>query len=310
MDLTRSLATCGMFVLASATQLSAQSPGCDTVCLEEIGDQYRAAYLARDPKQAPISDSVRYTENNVEMPFPEGTWDTVTAEGGPALTLSDPVLGSVAIFTPIKQREIEGYLAVRLKVENRQITEIEHIVSTKRTLSGPTTPIEDHAKYVLDPIIAQVTPPNERVSRDKLIAHAHGYFDTLQKNDGQIKGTCFHDYAIRRENGRLFTDIGPAFGAGRYAFNDRVRREIVLVDEARQIAMARGFIDHKGVLDEYKLTDGTNRRSGFREPQTWAFLEMFKVKDGCIASVVATFYQSSYFQRSPWTVGPDRTSAQ
>src|SRR5690606_31749719 len=159
----------------------------------------------------------------------------------------------------------------RLKVEDRQITEIEHYISTKRNLSSPPTPIADIAKYELDPVIDQIVPETERVGRDELAAHAHGYFDTLQKNDGEIRGTCFHDYAILRENWMLFTDIAGGFKSGRYAFNDRVRREIVLIDEARQIAMGRGFIDHKGVLDYYTLTDGSEARSIFQEPQTWAF---------------------------------------
>lgn len=306
MRVTKWLAVCAVFSLAPAVQLSAQSGACDAECLEKIGDQYRAAYLAHDPKLAPIAENVRYTENNVEMPFPDGTWDTVTQEVGPALTLSDPQTGGIAIFTPIKQREIEGYLGVRLKVVDGQVTEIEHNISTRRNLSNAPTPIGDIAQYELDPIISEIVPASERVSRDALAAHANGYFDTLQKNDGEIRGTCFHDYAIRRENGMLFRDIRGGFESGRYAFNDRVRREIILVDEARQIAMGRGFIDHKGVLDEYTLTDGSPAKSIFQEPQTWAFLEMFKIKDGCIASVVATFYQSSYYQSSPWTVGSDR----
>jgi hypothetical protein len=240
------------------------------------------------------------------MPFPDGTWDTVTQEVGPALTLTDPILGSIGIFTAIRQREVEGFLAVRLKVQGRKIVEAEHIISTRRNLSSPPTPIGNADEYMHDPLIDMLTPPAERASREALAAHANGYFDTLQHNDGEIRGTCFHDEATRRENGMLFSDIGGGFRSGRYAFNNRVRREIVLVDEERQVAMARGFIDHKGVLDEYLLTDGTKAKSVFQEPQSWAFLEMFKVKDGCIAAVVATFYQAPYYQRSPWTEEPDR----
>ena len=128
-----------------------------------------------------------------------------------------------------------------------------------------------------DPVISEILPPSERIGRDALSSHANGYFDTLQQNDGEIRGTCFHDAATRRENGLLFADIGGGFRSGRYAFNNRVRREIVLVDEARQVAMARGFIDHKGVLDEYLLTDGTKAKSVFQEPQSWGLLEAFKV---------------------------------
>jgi hypothetical protein len=257
--------------------------------------------LAHDPARAPFAAKVRFSENNIEMPFPDGTWDTVTEEVGPTLTLSDPQTGGIGIYTAIKQREVPGFLAVRLRVEGRKITEVEQIISTKRNLSSPPTPIGDIEGYALPPIVDQVVPKEKRVSREALIGHANGYFDTLQHNNGEIRGTCFHPDATRRENGMLFSDIKGGFESGRYAFNDRVRREIVLVDEERQVVMARGFIDHKGVLDEYNLTDGTKAKSVFQEPQSWGLLESFKVTDGCIAAVVATFYQAPYYTVSPWT---------
>ena len=304
--LVRNVALGLAICLAPGVQLAAQTARCDAACLETIANSYRAAYLAHDPKLAPFAERVRYTENTVEMPFPDGTWDTVTEEVGPALTLSDPELGTVGIFTAIRQREVAGFLAIRLKVEGGRITEAEQIISTRRNLSSPPTPIGEVDDYVHDPVIGEAVSANEQAGRDALAAHANGYFDTLQRNNGEIRGTCFHDAATRRENGLLFADIGSGFRSGRYAFNNRVRREIVLVDEARQVAMARGFIDHKGVLDEYLLTDGTKAKSVFQEPQSWGFLEMFKVKDGCIAAVVATFYQAPYYHRSPWTEGADR----
>lgn len=55
---------------------------CDDACLTRIADEYRAAYVHRDPKQAPFAAQVRFMENNVEMPFPEGSWDVVTSEVG------------------------------------------------------------------------------------------------------------------------------------------------------------------------------------------------------------------------------------
>ena len=297
----------GALALSGGAPAVGQSPACDAACLETIAREYRAAYRAHDPSLAPFATEVRFTENNVEMPFPDGTWDTVTAEPGPPLTLSDPQTAQVAVFTSIMQDEIEGYLAIRLHVnEDRQIDEVEHIISTRRNLSSPPTPIAPVREYVHEPVINEATPAGERASREELVAHAHGYFDTLQMNDGEIRGTCFHDTTTRRENGMLFTQVKADFERGRYRFNNRVRRDVFMVDEARQVAVGRGFIDHKGVLNEYLLTDGTEVRSIFQEPQSWGLLEAFKVKDGCIAAVVATFYQAPYYQQSPWTDEPDR----
>jgi hypothetical protein len=282
------------------------APACDKKCMEAIGDQYRAAYLKHDPKLAPFARKVRFTENNVEMEFPDGTWATVTQEVGTPLTLSDPKTGNVGIYTSIVQNDTPGFLAVRLKIKRGQITEVEHIISTRRNLSSPPTPIGDINTFARDPDFPKAVEAGERGSREQLLKHANGYFDTLQNNTGEIRGTRFSPEATRHENGMKFPEIEKGFKSGRYAFNERVRdRDCFILDEERSIAMCRGFIDHKGVMDEYTLTDGTKTRSVFREPQTWSFLESFKVKNDMIVGVEATFVQAPYYIRSPWTKKPD-----
>jgi hypothetical protein len=270
--------------------------------LEKIATEYRAAYVAHDAQRAPIATGVRYSENNVEMGFPDGTWDTVTEEVGPALTLSDPVTGQVGIYTAIMQNDTPGFLAVRLKVADAKIVEIEHIVSTKRNLSGPPTPIGEVRDFRHDPDLERPVPVSERVPRAELIRLADGYFSTLENNTGEIRGTKFAPGAFRFENGKLFPNVEPDFRLGKYRFNERVRdRDHFLVDEERGIVMSRGFIDHKGVLDEFTLTDGTPTRSIFREPHSWSLLEMFKIKQGMITAIEATFIAAPYYARSPWT---------
>ena len=138
----------------------------------------------------------------------------------------------------------------------------------------------------------------------RLVAHER-YFDTLQFNNGEIRGTKFAPGATRNENGLAFTEIEAGFRTGRYRFNNRVRdRDCFLVDEVRSAVMCRGYIDHKGVLDEYRMTDGTLTRSVFREPQTWSFFEAFKVKDDAITAVEATFTGAPNYIRSPLTQTP------
>ena len=199
-----------------------------------------------------LSASVRFTENNIEMGFPDATWDTVTEELGQALTLSDPLTGNVGIYTAIMQRDTPGFLAVRLKVEAGQIVEIEHIVSTKRNLSGPPTPIGDVHEFRHDADLDRPVPLEERVPRAELVRLADGYFATLENNTGEIRGTKFAPGAFRFENGKLFPNVEADFRLGKYRFNERVRdRDHFLVDEERGIVMSRGFIDHKGVMDEF-----------------------------------------------------------
>ena len=301
----RFIVAAGIATLAVAA-VPSFAASCDKKCMEGIGDQYRAAYLKHDPKLAPFASKVRYTENHVEMQFPDGTWDTVTQEIGTPLTLSDPKTGNVGIYTRIIQNDTPGFLAVRLKIDGGKITEVEHIISTKRNLSSPPTPIGDVNKFERDPTYAAVVAPAERGSREVLLKHANGYFDTLQHNTGEIRGTRFSPDARRFENGLEFKEIEKGFKSGRYAFNERVRdRDCFLLDEERSVAMCRGFIDHKGVMDKYTLTDGTPQTSVFREPQTWAFLESFKIRNDMIVGVEATFVQAPYYMRSPFTKKPD-----
>ncbi|MCW2411138.1 MULTISPECIES: hypothetical protein [unclassified Sphingobium] len=298
------LARVGALMMMAMSSGAAQAQaGCDKACLEEIMGQYRAAYLAHDVSAAPFADHVRFTENNIEMAFPDASWDTVTEEVGTALTLSDPQTGQAAAFMAINQSEIPGYLAVRLKIENRKITEVEHMLSTKRNLSSPPTPFAEPKDFVRPADRATPVPQARRNSREELLSLGDGYFQTLENNIGEIRNTRFAPDAIRYENGMIFGDIEKDFRLGRYAFNNKVRRVPILVDEERGISLFRGFIDHKGVLADYTLTDGTPRRSIFREPHSWALLEMFKIQGGMITGVEATFITAPYNATSPWGPG-------
>jgi hypothetical protein len=276
---------------------------CDPACLEAVAQQYRSAYFARNPAAAPVAPDVRFTENNVEMRFPDASWDTVTQEVGTPLFLSDPVTGNVAIFTAIMQSEIPGYLAIRLHVHGGQITEAEHMLSTRRNLSSPPTPFADPQGFARPADRALPVDPVHRSTRAELIALGDGYFQTLENNTGEIRNTAFAPAAQRHENGMIFADIERDFRLGRYAFNNQVRRVPVLVDEVRGIVLFRGFIDHKGVMNEYQLTDGSPRTSIFREPHSWALLEMFKIADDMITGVEATFISAPYRSTSPFGPG-------
>jgi hypothetical protein len=270
--------------------------------LESISRAYRQAYLSHDPSLAPFSKKIRFSENNVEMNFPDGTWDTVTREHGSPLVLSDVRLGTAALFMKVYQLDTPSYLAIRLKMENGQITEAEHILSTRRNVSRPPEPFADTETFERNPAMLAAVPPDERMPRVDMIRLGDAYFETLQNNNGELRGGVrFSSDCVRHENGLLRGGVEEDFRLGPYRANDRVRdRDFVLVDEVRSIVMARGFIDHKGVVDEFTLTDGTPSRSIFREPHTWALLELFKVRAGMITAVEAVFYGAPYYQRSPW----------
>jgi len=298
----------GILVLGVAAMVGqpVHAADCNKACLEQIAAAYRAAYLKHDLTLAPFAAHVRYSENNAEMAFPDGTWDTVTEEVDRPLVLSDPVTGQIGIYTSVLQRQTQGFLAVRLRVRNRLITEVEQVIATKRNVSGPPVPLGDALQYHRDAALRATVPEAQRAPRAVIRQLADGYFSTLQYNTGEIRGTQFAAAAVRHENGVEWTDIEQGFKSGRYRYNNRVRdRDCFLVDEERGFTMCRGFIDHKGVLDEYKMTDGSTAKSNYQEPQSWGFLESFKVTREGIVAVEATFSAVPYYLRSPWTKKPD-----
>jgi hypothetical protein len=288
--------------MASMAGISAAQAACDDACLTQIADQYRAAYVHRDAKQAPFADHVRFMENNVELPFPDGSWDDVTSEVGPSLTFTDPSTGNAGVYTAIMMGNTPAFLAIRLRVAHGKIVEVEHLLSTKRLISAPPTPFGDVNKLTHDPLTRQLLTPTQRRPRAELIRLGDGYFATLAHNDGTLH-TQFAPFCHRIENGMETAPNGCAgpFKLGTYLFNVRVRREPVMVDEARGLVMFRGFIDHKGNVIDFKLTDGTPRTSPFQEPHTWSFLETFKIIDGAVGPVEADFIGSPYYSKSPWS---------
>jgi hypothetical protein len=222
------------------------------------------------------------------------------------LVLSDPTTGQIGIYSSILQRQTQGFLAVRLRVRDRHITEVEQVIATKRNVSAPPVPMGDALQYHRDPALRASLPAAQRLSRAAIRQLADGYFSTLQYNTGEIRGTRFAPGAVRHENGIPYSDLEQGFKSGRYRYNNRVRdRDCFLVDEERGFTMCRGFIDHKGVLDEYTLTDGTKAKSNYQEPQSWGFLESFKATRDGIVAVEATFSAVPYYLRSPWTKKPD-----
>lgn len=274
--------------------------------LERLARRYLTAYGSRDPSGVRIADGAVFTENNVVLRFPDGSWDAITEEVGPALVFSDPATGCAAVFTAIRMIDTPAFLAIRLRVRDGEIVEMEHLLSTRRAVSGPPTPFGNVEDLAHQPVVSARVPDAERLARAELIEIADGYFKTLSRNDGTLHAK-FAETCYRIENGYQAAPKGAAadFLLGRYRFNERVRREWIMVDESRAICMARGFIDHKGLMGTYELTDGSLRESPFREPHTWSFLEMFKIEGGRIAAVEANFIGSPYFTDSPWT-----TSAQ
>src|SRR5688572_12077532 len=104
---------------------------CDRACLQGFVDQYLDAWVARDPKRLPLASSVKFTENGQRLELGDGSWSVAAGKGKYRLWVADAQTGQVAVLTTVTEdgqatgQNLASMLALRLKVVNRQIAEVE-----------------------------------------------------------------------------------------------------------------------------------------------------------------------------------------
>lgn len=268
-----------------------------------------AALTARDVCLAPLAAQVFNTENNVQLEPGDGCWNTITARDPYDLRFADTENRQVAIFTAIEETDALNPCCIRLEVgEDGLITGIETVVARNKDEGFPFGP----QHYVRKPVLEEIIPPAERMSREDLLRISNGYFETIERNDGTIR-TAFHPNCNRVENGVQTTNNADfplpvarlgceaQFALGWYRYDDELRaRRFPLVDVERGIALAYGFIDHSGKIGEYTLTNGEPAVSPVRRPHSYYLAEAFKIRDRAIEQVEADFLTVPYRMPSPW----------
>lgn len=307
---------------STAAPALAQAPGedsavldtsCDRACLIAALKDHMRALATRDPAAMKLARDVVFTENNVVLPIGDGLWDTVTAVDATGLELADPRTGQAAWFGSVKENGVPAIYAVRIRLRHGLIDQIETVVHRK---TGLPAPFGDVTVMQHDAAFAEVLPPASRRPRERMLAIADSYFDTVELNDGQVFAPFSQDCA-RLENGISTTAPTPGstggnaasiasgcrdqFLLGLYRINKRVReRQYPLVDEERGVVVASGFFDHANEWDRYLLTNGREMRTALKWPNSITLLEAFRIKDAEIQRIEAVFTYVPYFMHNPF----------
>jgi hypothetical protein len=179
---------------------------CDRACLKTTLDQYLTALVQHDASKAPLSIAFRQTENAVVTLPGAGLWQSVTALGGLDRRYYDAVTEQAAYFGTLREAGGPAIVTLRLRVQQRKITEAEWVVNRKGDPGiGPGAGNQaDAAFYDPEYLLAhapveRVVPPNERLPRHELVAIANSYFDGLSAHSGKI--IMAHPGCVRIENG-------------------------------------------------------------------------------------------------------------
>lgn len=192
---------------------NAKAGPCDRACLESFADQYIDALIAHDPKRLPLSPRLKNTENGQRLDPGDGFWRSADGKGKYRLFADDVASGEVALITTMTEAKHPVTVALRLKVDNRQITEIETFVLRTGLSSGGTGAAELEKLGSPNPVFLETIPAAERTSRADLIKTANLYFSALEKNDGKGDYSFFADDCNRLEDGQMTTN-NPNFRTG------------------------------------------------------------------------------------------------
>jgi hypothetical protein len=274
------LLTCLALVAAGCGSLFG-AVDCDRACLRTTLDQYLTAVAKHDPPSAPLFIGFRQTENATVVKLGSGVWKTVTALGKVQRRYLDPVSGQAGYFGLIEESGAPAIATVRLKVENKKISEAEWVISRKGDpgLNGPAGGnVFDVDNLIANPPPDKPVAKEVRISREGMIAIANSYFDGITTHDGSI--IMAYPGCVRLENGVTMAGRGAApRGGGPDAVRDCTSgletiniqnvaaRRYPIVDEEAGVVLAMAvFIRKPGT---------TTRRNMFGE---WFFLDNNKIR--------------------------------
>jgi hypothetical protein len=303
-----------IIVMAGSTQTIAQVT-CDRGCLRTMLDSYLAAVVKHDPGAAPLVVGFRQTENAINVRPGNGVWKTVTALGSVQRRYLDATSGQAAYYGTVEEGGSTAVVTVRVRVENRQLTEAEWYIARAddpglngaRQPGRPPANLHNPEYLAKNPPPERVVPANQRSDRATIVRIVNSYFDAITSHDGSVALT--HPGCGRVENGspapagRFLPantpppGAGPASGppggpnndcvSGLQNFNGQmvVARRTPLVDEEAQAALAFAvFI----------------RRPGSPTPRN-VFSEWFFIDEGKIRTIyTAMFYPPAALAVPNW----------
>ena len=306
-------------VAAVATEAAAS---CDVACLQGLVDTYLHAVVAHDPRLLPAAEHLRVTEMGQDLPPGEGFWSTASGVGGFQLYALDPVTQQAGLIGTMREFDNVVLMALRLKVQNRRISEVETLFYRKG--QGPAWSDagvdEANARGAADAAAFAPLPPAQRATREQLSAAASLWLAALEHNDGHADpgGWPVSDDCVYFENGARISGnsrvrIGDnvfnlaALGcrqqlqSGWFALNTRVHhRRIVAVDPERGLVFAWANIDRAGIKALDLIGGHILALPSLQQPSGHAGAFVLRIENGAVKRVVSLSAPVPYGMGPGW----------
>jgi hypothetical protein len=310
----------GILAVAALGFSAAQAAdaGCDRACLAGVMDAYLHALVSHDAASLPLARNVKYTENGVRINIGDGLWQTASAMPTYRLDLIDEEAGQVGLLGRISENGNNNWFAVRLKVRtDHKVSQIEALVN-RSFAAAPAGPPGGAPKANTEPnpLMAQVIPADQRLSRAELAKIGNSYF-TGMDTDHSGSNVPFSPQCQRRENGTVtannpdapkgsmqWLDCKSQFDTGFSVIVTEIReRRFEIVDRTKGLAFAWGYFDHNGTHAKFSRTldhKPADVALTFRQPVTFYIAEVFKVVDGKIRQIEAVLTPVPFQMESTW----------
>ncbi len=218
----------GAIAVACVSLMSLFSPpahaaaDCDRACLGNIVTQYLDALVEHAPAKLPMSSSVKFTEDSIQLKPGEGFWRTAVKptksvslrpETPPyRLDVLDASQSTAVTFVKLEENGAPVLHVARLKVVDRKVTELETTVVRSRDEGGRIFDPEMllHATDEMTRVLASA----DIVPRNEAIKIAERYPAGLRAGSFVTAGVPFAADAYRLENGRIMAGRGCTFAEG------------------------------------------------------------------------------------------------
>ena len=300
------------------------APPCDRACMTGIVDRYLAALVRHDPVGLPLNRDVRFTENTARLKIgSEGLWVAASElPTGFRIYAIDVGAGQAGFYGVMKERDRPLIIALRLKVVNGQITEIEHVLA--RNLRADAVKNLANAR----PEFVTALPQANRLPRQQMVSIADSYFEAIEHADGKL--APFADECVRRENGGQTThtakpvpwpvplgskqaDAAMAF-IGTLSCSDQFDTHVMdfitrlwprrheIVDEDLGIVFSFPMFQHRGGTGTIKIYNvpGTDSLPLGGSTSNLQAGELFKIDRGRITAIEAMGASLPYGTKSGW----------
>jgi hypothetical protein len=319
---------------------------CQQACVEQVLDQLLTAFTTHKPQAAPLAGLVRYIENDQVLAVGDGLWGTLTAVGNWQVRLTDIKSGTALFMGRVVETDINSLLTLRIKLQGDRISQIEaQVVRDEKPGAEelfralqPTDP-QAAALKVVDPVLLQPVPLEQRAEPKDLVSTVQRYFDALEGHNAET--VAFSADCSRHDNGLLVTNNPdlppPAKSPSPSAFQWRVEargtgnvsaefkpyalpcgaqlasgyasaisavrdRRVLISDAEHGLVVIAAYYDMPGTRQQFMTADGVlvHMPAVWGRPRTLATRQMFKIEGGAIRRIETFTKVLAYGARPLW----------